>query len=416
MKTFGNTKAAAGKALLFFFSCAVTFALLELIVRLFLPQAINFYNFTLLQEHGAGEMVLRSGMLPRGERTKGYGPYVPNLSMNFGGVPVKINSRGWRDYEYSLEKPAGVTRIMVVGDSVAFGYGVKLEDMFPKVLERRLNSGMPGRYEVISFGGAGGNTYAQRNIIRNNVAIYSPDIVILAFNLNDILPQTLTNIAARKPNAGWTISRTVNRARKTLDAKFRSRSHLYLLLRERTKVLLRQFGVASPAMVRLPAFDMEKDSAVAAWRDTSAVLLEIADELKQNDIRFLLAILPVDMQMSRQVADIYRKEYGFAFNDSLLNGKPQEIIGDFARRHGISYTDLLPSFRKDPAEKKFFRIYGGSIDWNHPNRSGHSIIGEQLQNALRSLGVGRGHDIKGGGRFPPNKQRDKARAVTFSWA
>lgn len=402
-------KTATSKVALVVFSVVITFVLLEFTVRLFLPQALNFYNFTLIQADGGGKMVLASVKSAGRERTRGYGPYVPNLSTNFSGVPVTFNSRGWRDDEYSLKKPEGVSRIMVVGDSVVFGYGVKLEEMFPKVLERGLNSRGPGRYEVISLGGAGGNTYSQSRLIKENVAIYDPDLVILAFNLNDILPKIFGRKMARSSDGDRSILRTSLDIRKTLDTRFHSRSHLYFLLRERMKVLLRQFGIASPTMVPLAAFAMESDSGIAAWWDTSGALLEIVDELKKDRVRFLLAILPVDMQLSPEIADIYRREYGFVFDDSLVNGMPQKIIADFARRHGIACVDLLPSFRKDPQEKKFFRIYGGSIDWNHPNWLGHKIIGEQLKNAVHSLGTGL--NGKAARRSLPDRQKERERAV-----
>lgn len=416
MRILTAIKTVTSKLVLMVFSVAITLVLLEFAVRLFFPQALDFYNFTLIQAEGGGEMVLPSVKSAGWQRTTGYGPYVPNLSTNFAGVPVTINSRGWRDGEFSLKKREGVRRIMVVGDSVVFGYGVKLEDMFPKVVERGLNSRGPGRYEVISLGGAGGNTYTQSRIIKENVAIYDPDLVILAFNLNDILPKIFGKNAARSSGVDRSLSRSILQAsfdvRKTLDTGLRNRSHLYFLIRERMKVLLRQFGIASPTMAPLAAFAMESDSGIAAWRDTSGALLEIANELKKDQVRFLLAILPVDMQLSPEIADIYRREYGFVFDDSLVNGLPQKIIADFARRHGIPCVDLLPSFRQDPQEKKFFRIYGGSIDWNHPNPLGHKIIGEHLNNVFASLGDGTGIDDKAGRSFPDRqKQRERAVAI-----
>ena len=411
MRVLTAIKSVTSKIALVVLSIAVTLVLLEFAVRLFSPQPLNHYNFTLIQAEGGGEVVLGSVKSATWKSTRGYGPYVPNLSTNFGGVPVTINSRGWRDGEYSLKKPAGVSRIMVVGDSVTFGYGVKLEEMFAKLLERGLNSRGPGRYEVISLGGAGGNTYSQSRIIKENVAIYDPDLVILAFNLNDILPKIFGRRNATTPRVGRSISRTVLRLRRTLDTEFRGRSHLYFLLRERMKVLLRKFGIASPTGVPLAAFDMESDSGRAAWRDTSGALLEIADQLDRDKVKFLLAVLPVDMQLSPEIADIYRREYGFVFDDSLVNGLPQKVVADFARRHGIACLDLLPSFRKDPHEQTFFRIYGGSIDWNHPNRLGHKIIGEQLKNAVHSLGADTGLNGKAGRKSYPNRQKQGERAV-----
>jgi len=97
MKIFAVVKAAMGKVLLVVFSTGIILLLLEFSIRLFLPQPLNHYNFTLIQAEGGGEIVLGSNMSAVQQRTRGYGPYVPNLSTNFGGVPVTINSRGWRD-------------------------------------------------------------------------------------------------------------------------------------------------------------------------------------------------------------------------------------------------------------------------------------------------------------------------------
>jgi hypothetical protein len=416
MRILTAIKTAMSKVALVVLSIAITLVLLEFAVRLFFPQPLNHYNFTLIQAEGGGEMVLGSNMSAVEQRTRGSGPYVPKLSTHFGGVPVTINSHGWRDDEYSLKKPEGVSRIMVVGDSVTFGYGVRLEEMFAKVLERGLNSQGLGRFEVISMGGAGGNTYSQSRIIKENVAIYDPDLVILVFNLNDILPKIFGKKTARSTDGDRSISRSISRTsldvRRTLDTKFRSRSHLYFLVRERMKVWLRPFGIASPAMVPLAAFDMESNSGRAAWRDTSGALLEIAHQLDSDKVKFLLAVLPVDMQLSPEIADLYRRDYGFVFDDSLVNGLPQKIIADFARGHGIACVDLLPSFRKDPHEQTFFRIYGGSIDWNHPNRLGHKIIGEQLNKAVNTLGADSGLNGKAGRESYPARQKAGERAVT----
>lgn len=44
------------------------------------------------------------------------------------------NAHGFRDFDYSYSKEPGVFRIVVIGDSVAEGQGVKIRDTFAKVL------------------------------------------------------------------------------------------------------------------------------------------------------------------------------------------------------------------------------------------------------------------------------------------
>ena len=49
-----------------------------------------------------------------------------------------INSHGFRDREYALEKPGGTTRIVVIGDSITFAGRLEADARFTEVLEARL--------------------------------------------------------------------------------------------------------------------------------------------------------------------------------------------------------------------------------------------------------------------------------------
>jgi hypothetical protein len=102
------------------------------------------------------------------------------------GQPVVINSQGLHDYEYSRRKPPGTFRIVGVGDSSLFGWGVPFEDSGLKVLERRLNehSGAQ-KFEVINFAVPGYNTAMEADTFVQRCLEYAPDLVLLNFNTND---------------------------------------------------------------------------------------------------------------------------------------------------------------------------------------------------------------------------------------
>mgnify|MGYP001609103083 FL=1 len=109
----------------------------------------------------------------------------PNSSMYLAGAYVKINSLGFRDYEYSLKKPNDVFRIAVLGDSFTFGYGIELEDTYTKQLEKMLNENSSQKYEVLNFGGNGGNTLLEAEYLEKKVINFEPDLVIVGFFPND---------------------------------------------------------------------------------------------------------------------------------------------------------------------------------------------------------------------------------------
>ena len=98
---------------------------------------------------------------------------------------VKINSQGFRDYEYSINKPANTLRIAVVGDSITYGAGVNLEDSYVKQLERLLNNRCSKKIEALNFGAAGASTINELELIQKKVLFYEPDILMLQMDPND---------------------------------------------------------------------------------------------------------------------------------------------------------------------------------------------------------------------------------------
>ncbi len=104
-----------------------------------------------------------------------------------------INADGFRDRLYPRPKPPGTFRILVLGDSVAFGYGVEEAASFPKVLEERLARLAPAtqRIEVLNFGVGGYNPYTEEMQFQTIGVSYEPDLVLLQFCINDLNDPTV---------------------------------------------------------------------------------------------------------------------------------------------------------------------------------------------------------------------------------
>jgi hypothetical protein len=98
---------------------------------------------------------------------------------------VSINTLGFRNREYSLKKSPGTTRIILLGDSFTYGFGVEKGDAFFTRLEEKLNSGCKGNFEVWNIAATSWGTPIHYLITKNKVLNYSPDLVILMFDLSD---------------------------------------------------------------------------------------------------------------------------------------------------------------------------------------------------------------------------------------
>jgi PA14 domain-containing protein/GDSL-like lipase/acylhydrolase family protein len=110
----------------------------------------------------------------------------PNARGRFVNQPLLINSQGLHDHEYSRHKEPGTFRIVGVGDSSLFGWGVPFEESSLKVLERRLNEQPRAqKFEVINFAVPGYNTAMEAETFVARCLDYAPDLVLLNFNTND---------------------------------------------------------------------------------------------------------------------------------------------------------------------------------------------------------------------------------------
>ncbi len=98
------------------------------------------------------------------------------------GINLTTNSRGVRALrEYSYEKPAGVKRILVVGDSFTFGEEVDDTQTYPYLLEQLLPN-----TEVINLGIHGYATDQMLLYLKKEGAKYQPDIVLVGFLHEDM--------------------------------------------------------------------------------------------------------------------------------------------------------------------------------------------------------------------------------------
>ncbi|MBN1913922.1 MAG: hypothetical protein JW788_05930 [Candidatus Omnitrophica bacterium] len=112
----------------------------------------------------------------------------PDLNTTFQAAKLKTNSLGLRNKELKSSKGGGVERIICLGDSFTFGWGVDAHSAYPFVLEQALNnSGHEDRkFEVVNAGEIGFSSYQGVRLLKNRLLAYSPDVLIIAYGFNDI--------------------------------------------------------------------------------------------------------------------------------------------------------------------------------------------------------------------------------------
>ncbi len=256
---------------------------------------------------------------------------VPNWAATTRGRPLTINSQGLRDREYAYAKPAGTGRILVLGDSFTWGYGVSDADIFTEVLERRLAS-HDRAWQVLNTGVSGWGTDQQFLFFREEGARYQPDVVVLAcYLLNDPREVGVSDV--------YGLSKPV-----FLDKEL-TLGNVPVPLPSRAKTGLKSSVEGFELMVRL--------------------IDAIHQECEKRNCRLLVMKFRT-------------------FADPTVGGL-EELDGlfeaEFARlRKRIGYLDLDEEFRKRKIETKY--LVAGNED-NHWNDFGHqqvaAILGEFLE-------------------------------------
>ena len=111
--------------------------------------------------------------------------HYPNKSGNFYNVEISTNSHGFRDYEYKIKNDKNKKRILILGDSFTLGWGVSLNDLFSKKLEKKLNK-QNNNFEVINTGIGNYNSSMQVELFKEYGIKFNPDLVVLMFYINDV--------------------------------------------------------------------------------------------------------------------------------------------------------------------------------------------------------------------------------------
>jgi hypothetical protein len=226
--------------------------------------------------------------------------HIPGTGGTYMGVPVAINSAGLRDREYPPQKPPGMTRILMLGDSVTFGWGVRIEETPSKLLEDLLNSGLASpRYEVINSGVGNYNTAMEAAYFLDSGQALKPDIVVLNYFINDAEPTP-----ARKNSSLFEHSYAAVMALGAFDSLART-----------------YFGRADwKAYYR----DLYRDDA-PAWAKTKDAVARLAASCRENNVRLLIAVYP-ELHVL--------KDYPFSNVTQAIRNTAGE---------GVGFVDLLPA-------------------------------------------------------------------------
>src|ERR1700733_336546 len=263
--------------------------------------------------------------------------HAPNRSAFLMGVPVSINSDGLRDREFSLEKPSGVYRVMMLGDSTTFGWGVKPEDTAAKFLERKLNADLPAGYnrvEVMNTGVGNYDTVQEVTYYETIGWKYHPDLVVLVFFINDPEPVPVEK-------KGFLIDR----------------SYLIAFATNRIDGAMRHIGVRPDWKTYYASL---YDDDRPGFQACKKALISLAASTRSHDAKLLVAILPELHQIN---------------GDSYPFRAAHQKIRDVMTAENVSVLELIDGLKDHGPEET---LWVTALD-DHPNAKANNLISDQLE-------------------------------------
>lgn len=160
-------------------------------------------------------------------------------------VEYRTNRHGFRGGDYDFPKPPGVKRVLLLGDSFTWGWGVPDGKTYGDLIEAGLST--EGRKaQVVNLGLVGMGLSIQEYLYRRLGTLFSPDAVVVAFISNDLDydffqrkedSQTSAQDVVERVESGRSLVR-----RLPGYAWLCQHSHLFALLRLRVSALVLHAG------------------------------------------------------------------------------------------------------------------------------------------------------------------------------
>jgi lysophospholipase L1-like esterase len=295
-----------------------------------------------------------------------------------------INSLGLRGELPETPKPAGRLRVLAIGDSTTFGWGVADDETYVIQLERMLEEQMPGRSIDVINGGVGAyDLKHETRLLKHFAPTLEPDVVIVGLFWNDLPYELGSPDAASLPGAGSGAagSSTPANANDRAARPFRlgnSPSGLNRTLRSiRSLYVLRHAWLAAIAptnaadnLVRWEMALLEGKQSGAiddAWKDIEVSLREIKALGDAGGFEVGVVIQPIRAQVEK----------------SYPNAAYQTRVRAIAEGLGMFVIDPLPLFQAQQDRKSLFIPY----DRMHFTGAGNAQVARAALDVLRARPV-----------------------------
>ncbi len=282
---------------------------------------------------------------------------------------IRTNAHGHRGPEYTLSKPEGTLRIMILGDSFGYGLGLPYEKTLAAILAEELNG-----VEILNTSVPGYATTQEYLAFKRDCMDFDPDLVIIMFCPNDVRgnisdgnkgfgsPYYLTDEAGNLVLHGVPVEPATPGQDPIWIQRLLKQSAGYRLIRFRLSLLtggLKRPGalprLIEPRFVPLVSFHEGR-------RITIGILRKIGDlAISRGAPTLILSTITKEQIDSPHLYEMERL-----------------IAAECEENNDLAWLDLLPAFEREAREEVLWLESNG-----HWNESAHRIASRLILTAIR---------------------------------
>ena len=270
-------------------------------------------------------------------------------------IPARVNKNGHRDELVSVEKPDGVFRILVLGDSFTVGANVVQDNTYAEVLETLLTRSNTSTVEVINTGVGGWQPFQYAQYYEHYGWKFSPDLILVGFFVGNDTYDKMTGVH-QSPTA--ILGRRMSRE-AALDRFIHLKVFMYNHFNFARLILNK--GPILMDMTRRHCsdfsdqyLDIQRRRLRSHLRRTSALegyarnnidqIQRIKKLAEQDSIPLVVVLIPDENQINRNLQQVLltdeeRSRYDFDM--------PQSMLKNMFSYTAIPVVDLLPHFSED---------------------------------------------------------------------
>lgn len=386
----------ASKLTLALVSAIVTLALLEIALRLVYPQG--------------GQPQLFEFDPELGHRNKPDVDLLHVWDARENVSRIRTDSRGFRTT--GVAGNAADFRILMLGDSYTFGYGVGDDSTFSAVLESNWNQHRPATIQVINAGVSAYGT-AQEMLLYEIFARKEPvDLVVLnVFVGNDVQDNSCLELGSLLPHRrapcfevrdGDLVQESAplppgsrGRAKTSIWTRARQwprKTELYGIVSQRAIGHL-QGSPRAVAFLASLGLDLNPgylphvvggwylgDRSQRGWELTRTLISRLAAAVRSTGAEFAVILIPSRVQVLPELSEVSSVLYPQAREMEAFfanPGLPQQLLVDHLSSSAIPVLDLMPIFQQqDQVSDHYYPVIA------HWNERGHELVAGEIEQFL----------------------------------